>query len=185
MSTNWGVFNKVPSFFDLAHLRGKGKNPSKNFGHFWAIDFQEFFFEMSWPLGNVIGVHFYLKLAFEASKVPNCVFGGLSDGIMFQTIAVLKTSFTTSIHDSAAHITINICRLIFTDVGVFIIQFIEKLMWDLLLPYFQTKSTDSGGRIVVYGDSNCVDSAHLTKDCWWLMDAILEYTSMSRLPGKL
>ena len=26
-------------------------------------------------------------------------------------------------------------------------------------------------------------SAHLTKDCWWLMDAILEYTSMSRLPG--
>ena len=104
---------------------------------------------------------------------------------MFQTIAVLKTSFTTSIHDSAAHITINICRLIFTDVGVFIIQFIEKLMRDLLLPYFQTKSTDSGGRIVVYGDSNCVDSAHLTKDCWWLMDAILEYTSMSRLPGKL
>ena len=57
-------------------------------------------------------------------------------------------------------------------------------MRDLLLPYFQTKSTDSGGRIVVYGDSNCVDSAHLTKDCWWLMDAILEYTSMSRLPGK-
>ena len=56
-------------------------------------------------------------------------------------------------------------------------------MRDLLLLYFQTKSTDSGGRIVVYGDSNCVDSAHLTKDCWWLMDAILEYTSMSRLPG--
>ena len=52
-----------------------------------------------------------------------------------------------------------------------------------MLPYFQTKSTDSGGRIVVYGDSNCVDSAHLTKDCWWLVDAILEYTSMSRLPS--
>ena len=26
-------------------------------------------------------------------------------------------------------------------------------------------------------------SAHLTKDCWWLVDAILEYTSMSRLPS--
>jgi len=52
-----------------------------------------------------------------------------------------------------------------------------------VLGFYQTKSTDSGGRIVVYGDSNCVDSAHLTKDCWWLMDAILEYTSMSRLPG--
>ena len=52
-----------------------------------------------------------------------------------------------------------------------------------ILGFYQSKSTDQGGRIVVYGDSNCVDSAHLTKDCWWLMDAILEYTSMSRLPG--
>jgi len=52
-----------------------------------------------------------------------------------------------------------------------------------ILGFYQTKSTENGGRIVVYGDSNCIDSAHLTKDCWWLMDAILEYTSMSRLPG--
>lgn len=52
-----------------------------------------------------------------------------------------------------------------------------------VLGFYQSKSTQNGGRIVVYGDSNCIDSAHLTKDCWWLMDAILEYTSMSRLPG--
>jgi membrane-bound transcription factor site-1 protease len=52
-----------------------------------------------------------------------------------------------------------------------------------VLGFYQTKSTDTGGRIAVYGDSNCIDSAHLTKDCWWLMDAILEYTSMSRMPG--
>ena len=52
-----------------------------------------------------------------------------------------------------------------------------------ILGFYQSKSTDQGGRIVVYGDSNCVDSAHLTKDCWWLVDAILEYTSMSRLPS--
>lgn len=49
-----------------------------------------------------------------------------------------------------------------------------------ILGFYQSKSTENGGRIVTYGDSNCVDSAHLTKDCWWLMDAILEYTSMSR-----
>ncbi len=35
-----------------------------------------------------------------------------------------------------------------------------------VLGFYQTQSTDSGGRIVVYGDSNCIDSAHLTKDCW-------------------
>jgi len=35
-----------------------------------------------------------------------------------------------------------------------------------VLGFYQTKSTDIGGRIVVYGDSNCIDSAHLTKDCW-------------------
>lgn len=52
-----------------------------------------------------------------------------------------------------------------------------------ILGFYQSQSTENAGRIVVYGDSNCIDSAHLTKDCWWLMDAILEYTSMARLPG--
>jgi hypothetical protein len=32
----------------------------------------------------------------------------------------------------------------------------------------------SGGRVVVYGDSNCMDSAHLQKDCFWLLTALLE-----------
>ena len=32
------------------------------------------------------------------------------------------------------------------------------------------------GRLVVYGDSNCLDSSHLQKDCFWLLDALLEYT---------
>ncbi len=37
--------------------------------------------------------------------------------------------------------------------------------------------TPSGrsGRIVVYGDSNCVDSSHMEKDCFWLLSAIIEY----------
>jgi hypothetical protein len=35
-----------------------------------------------------------------------------------------------------------------------------------VLGFYQTKSTEVGGRIVVYGDSNCIDSAHLTKECW-------------------
>jgi hypothetical protein len=35
-----------------------------------------------------------------------------------------------------------------------------------VLGFYQTKSTENGGRIVAYGDSNCIDSAHLSKDCW-------------------
>lgn len=41
------------------------------------------------------------------------------------------------------------------------------------------------GRIVVYGDSNCLDSTHLEKPCYWLLDAFLEYTMTSHVPGLL
>ena len=36
-----------------------------------------------------------------------------------------------------------------------------------VLGFYQTVTNqESGGRIVVYGDSNCIDSAHLTTECW-------------------
>lgn len=41
------------------------------------------------------------------------------------------------------------------------------------------------GRIVVYGDSNCLDSTHLEKPCFWLLDAMLEFTMTSHVPGLL
>ena len=41
------------------------------------------------------------------------------------------------------------------------------------------------GRIAVYGDSNCLDSTHLEKPCFWLLDALLEYTMTSHLPKSL
>ncbi|XP_031630822.1 membrane-bound transcription factor site-1 protease isoform X2 [Contarinia nasturtii] len=37
------------------------------------------------------------------------------------------------------------------------------------------------GRIVVYGDSNCLDSSHIEKPCFWLLDALLEYTMTSHV----
>ena len=41
----------------------------------------------------------------------------------------------------------------------------------------------SAGRLVVYGDSNCLDSAHSAgKHCFSMMDAILEYSGMGTLP---
>ena len=39
------------------------------------------------------------------------------------------------------------------------------------------------GRIVVYGDSNCLDNSHLQKDCMWLLSALLEYSMAAHLAG--
>lgn len=36
-------------------------------------------------------------------------------------------------------------------------------------------SMPSAGRIVVYGDSNCADNSHMQKDCFWMLDAVLDY----------
>lgn len=41
------------------------------------------------------------------------------------------------------------------------------------------------GRIAVYGDSNCLDSTHLDKACFWLLDTILEYTMNSYVSSLL
>lgn len=41
------------------------------------------------------------------------------------------------------------------------------------------------GRIVVYGDSNCLDSTHVEKPCFWLLDAMLEYTMTSHVSTLL
>ncbi|KAA8523120.1 hypothetical protein F0562_009543 [Nyssa sinensis] len=36
-----------------------------------------------------------------------------------------------------------------------------------------------GGRIAVYGDSNCLDSSHMVTNCYWLLKKILDFTSRS------
>jgi len=55
-----------------------------------------------------------------------------------------------------------------------------------VLGLYQTRArSPGGGRIVVYGDSNCIDGAHLSKPCYWLLDAVLEYTSAGHLPQLL
>lgn len=40
-----------------------------------------------------------------------------------------------------------------------------------------------GGRVIVYGDSNCLDNSHLQKDCLWLLAALLEYSTAGHLAG--
>ncbi|XP_058830005.1 membrane-bound transcription factor site-1 protease isoform X2 [Topomyia yanbarensis] len=47
------------------------------------------------------------------------------------------------------------------------------------------KDRKMGGRIAVYGDSNCLDSTHLDKPCFWLLDSLLEYTMTSHVTNLL
>lgn len=52
-----------------------------------------------------------------------------------------------------------------------------------ILGLLQSKAAEKSGRVVVYGDSNCLDNSHLQKDCFWMLDALLEYTSTGHLPS--
>ncbi|XP_049814659.1 membrane-bound transcription factor site-1 protease isoform X1 [Schistocerca nitens] len=51
-----------------------------------------------------------------------------------------------------------------------------------ILGLLQTKASEKSGRIVIYGDSNCLDNSHLEKDCFWMLSALLEFTSTGHLP---
>ncbi|KAI4534090.1 hypothetical protein MG293_014950 [Ovis ammon polii] len=44
---------------------------------------------------------------------------------------------------------------------------------------------EGGGRVVLYGDSNCLDDSHRQKDCFWLLDALLQFTSYGVTPPSL
>lgn len=48
-----------------------------------------------------------------------------------------------------------------------------------LLPDVGQKAS---GRLAVYGDSNCLDSSHMQKDCFWLMDALLDFSIYGNIP---
>lgn len=41
------------------------------------------------------------------------------------------------------------------------------------------------GKIGVYGDSNCLDGAHLQKDCYWLLEELLQYFRTNMLAPEI
>lgn len=41
------------------------------------------------------------------------------------------------------------------------------------------------GQLAIYGDSNCLDSAHSIRDCFWLLNAILQFTTTGQIPDIL
>lgn len=50
------------------------------------------------------------------------------------------------------------------------------------MPILGLVEASGGGRVAAYGDSNCIDSVHLVRDCYWLLLALLEFTTSSRVP---
>ncbi|CAI8016901.1 Membrane-bound transcription factor site-1 protease [Geodia barretti] len=52
-----------------------------------------------------------------------------------------------------------------------------------ILGLYQTPN--DGGKIAVYGDSNCLDSAHMLRDCFWLLDTLLQHVTSSSSPPSL
>ena len=43
-----------------------------------------------------------------------------------------------------------------------------------------TERTEKEGRIGVYGDSNCIDSAHMKRDCFWMLQSLLEMVTTDK-----
>lgn len=47
----------------------------------------------------------------------------------------------------------------------------------------QPSTKNSTGQLAIYGDSNCLDSAHMIKDCFWMLDALLQFTTTGQKPS--
>jgi len=43
----------------------------------------------------------------------------------------------------------------------------------------------NSGRISVFGDSNCLDTAHMEQDCFWLLDLLLDFSATGIIPSIL
>ena len=47
---------------------------------------------------------------------------------------------------------------------------------------YQPHTPEGSGRLALYGDSNCLDAAHMQKDCFWMLDAFLQFATVGQVP---
>ncbi|CAM6031724.1 unnamed protein product, partial [Sphagnum compactum] len=53
-----------------------------------------------------------------------------------------------------------------------------------ILGLYNPQGSDSPvGRLAIYGDSNCLDTAHMQKDCFWMLEALLQFSTTGRTPS--
>jgi len=62
---------------------------------------------------------------------------------------------------------------------------LRKKEQSISLGQIKTYQTNSEGRIAVYGDSNCLDSTHLEKACYWLLITFLDFAINSHKSSLL
>ncbi|CAD5113191.1 DgyrCDS2379 [Dimorphilus gyrociliatus] len=63
-------------------------------------------------------------------------------------------------------------------------QKVEKLL-PLPISGILEAEKSTGGRIAIYGDSNCVDSSHMQIDCFWFILSLLDYTNSGVISSPL
>lgn len=61
----------------------------------------------------------------------------------------------------------------------------QKRIAGAIVAKTNNQNLNKEGRIVVFGDSNCLDSTHIEKPCYWLLDALLEYTMTGHISNLL
>ncbi|XP_067651684.1 membrane-bound transcription factor site-1 protease-like isoform X1 [Haliotis asinina] len=105
---------------------------------------------------------------------------------------VYEGDYTVGDHDMYYASGTSIAK--FPEEGVLVLQSLKNQGYEVLkgdtkmtdsvpvLGLHQTKTpAGSGGRVVLYGDSNCLDTSHMQKDCFWMLSALLEYTAYNTL----
>lgn len=69
------------------------------------------------------------------------------------------------------------------DQGTEVLTGSTRLVHNVPVLGFYQSPHQGGGRIVVFGDSNCLDNSHLRRSCFWLLPILLSFTVTGKLPS--
>ena len=50
---------------------------------------------------------------------------------------------------------------------------------------FENFTKSQSGQLAVFGDSSCLDTSHMQRDCYWMLDALLQFTTTGKIPSFL
>ncbi|EDW44392.1 membrane-bound transcription factor site-1 protease [Drosophila sechellia] len=117
------------------------------------------------------------KTPSKAAKVDVPIFG------MFQT----KANSIQSNEEIIGNAESNLAEAIPTDYSTFKnrVLLLRKKERSISFAKSSNHETKNEGRIAVYGDSNCLDSTHLEKACYWLLITFLDFAINSHKSSLL
>ncbi|XP_070070708.1 membrane-bound transcription factor site-1 protease [Drosophila takahashii] len=117
------------------------------------------------------------KTPNKEAKVDVPIFG------MFQT----RINSIESNEEIISNAESNLVEAIPTDYSTFKnrVLLLRKKEQGISFAKFNNYQSNSEGRIAVYGDSNCLDSTHLEKACYWLLITFLDFAINSHKSSLL